>query len=125
MHALTALTFPQLRSATKAQIVTSIRDYLTANFTKRQLIQLLRDRDTEWDDPVQTYRPDGQIESQTEVERDEETGVQVSAKVITYSYYATGEVNKIIISILDENNVEVRRKTIKHFTDGKQPEVKE
>lgn len=123
MTNLTDLTLQQLRASTKAQIIASIRDYLTANYTRRQLIQFLRDRETEWDEPIRTYRTDGQIESQIEVERDEETGEIVSSKSITWSYYSTGEVNVILIIVYDATGIEIKRKRIKHFKDGRQPEV--
>lgn len=123
MPNLTALTLKQMRDSTKNQIADSVKTYLQTNFTKKQLIQFLRDRDSEWSDPVCTYFPDGQISSQTEVETDAETDVQISKKIITFSYYNTGEVNKIIIQTLDGNDVKTKIKTIKHYKDSRQPEV--
>ena len=120
---ITDLTLPQMRASTKNQIADSVKTYLQNNYTKKQLIQLLRDKDSEWSDPVITYFPDGQIETQTEIETDCETGTQISKKVITYSYYNSGEINKIVIQTLDENNIEKKVKTIKHYKDGRQPEV--
>lgn len=122
MPNITDLTLAQMRASTKNQIADSVKTFLQNNYTKKQIIQFLRDKDSEWSDPVRTYFPDGQIETQTEVETDIETGVQLSKKVITYSYYNSGEVNKIIIQTLDENNIEKKRKTIKHYKDDKQPE---
>jgi len=119
---LTDLTLEQMRASTKNQIISSIDSYLTANFTKRQLIQMLRERDTEWDDPVCTYGPDG-ILTQNEIERDVETGAQVSRKYIVWDYYNSGEVNTIITEFYDENDVLKRRKKIKHYKDGRQPEI--
>jgi len=124
MPNLTSLTVEELRSSTKNEIIDSIKSYLQNNFTKKEIIRFLRDKnsDTEWSSPICTYFPDGQIESQTEIETDDETGLQVSKKIITFSYYNTGEINKIITQILDENNVEKKRRTIKHYRDGKDPE---
>jgi hypothetical protein len=121
MTTLTSMTLAQLRASTKAQIITGVSDYLSANFTKKQLIQLLRERDTEWDDPVWTYVSTTkglQYESKTEIERDCETGAQVSKRVTTWDYYNSGEVNVILIIVYDANNVEKKRKRIKHARTG-------
>ena len=123
MPTLSTMTLAELQASTKAQIITSIRDYLTANYTRRQLIQLLRDRDTEWDTPTMTYRKDGQIERQTETIRDVETGALISTKTITWTYYETGEVDEIIISETDADGKKLSQKKIKHYKDGKQPEA--
>lgn len=116
---LTDLTLEQMRASTKNQIINSIDSYL-ANLTKRQIIQMLREHDTEWDDPVCTYGKDG-ILTRNEIERDAETGVQVSRKYIVWDYYNTGEVNTIIIEFFDENDALKRKKGIKHYRDGRQP----
>ena len=122
---LSNLTIQEMRASTKAEIITSIKNYLQDNFTRRDLIRMLRDRDTEWDEPIRTYRPDGQIESQIEVERDDDTQIQVSRRVTTWTYYNTGEVNVIKIEIYDENDVLKKTKRIKHYRDGRQPEANE
>ena len=123
MPLIANLTLTQLRAATKAQIITGITNYLTNNFTKRQLIVFLLDRDREPDAPVTTRRADGQVSSQTDVERDVETGVMTGGRVVTYSYYPTGEVMDIVVSTRDAANKEIAKKVIKHFTDERQPEV--
>ena len=122
---LSDMTIQEMQASTKAEIITSIKNYLQDNFTRRDLIRMLRDRDTEWDEPIRTYRPDGQIESQIEVERDDDTQIQVSRRVTTWTYYNTGEVNVIKIEIYDENDVLKKTKRIKHYRDGRQPEATE
>ena len=122
---LSDMTIQQLRASMKNQIVDSITAYLKANYTRRELIRMLRDRDTDWDEPIRTYRADGQIESQIEIERDEDSQVQVSKRVMTWSYYVTGEVNVILIQTYDGADVLKRTKRIKHYRDGKQPEATE
>ena len=117
---LTDLTLEQMRASTKNQIINSVDTYL-ANLTKRQLIQMLREHDTEWDDPICTYGKDG-ILTQNEIERDSETNVQVSRKYTVWDYYNSGEVNTIITEFYDENNALKKRKKIKHYKDGRQPE---
>lgn len=125
MPTLSSMTIRQMRKSTKAKIIDSIVEYIKANFTKRQLIKFLRDRDTGWDEPVFTHYPDGQIESQLEIERDAETGLQVSKKIITWTYYVTGEVNGIKTEFYDSNNILQRTRRIKHYRDGRQPTVTE
>jgi len=125
MPNLSNMTLRQMRDSTKAQIIDSIVDYIRANFTKRQLIQFLRDRDTEWDEPIRTFYPDGQIATQIEIERDEETESQVSKKVMTWTYYLTGEVNVIKTEFYNANDLLIRTRRIKHYRNGRQPTVTE
>lgn len=122
MPILTDMTKAQMRESTKKQIIDSIDAYLSANYSKKQLIQLCLDRDTDLDDPVITYGADGQIESQNEIERNVETGAQLSRKYTTWDYYNNGNVNVITIQIFDENDALKKTKRIKHYRDGRQPE---
>ncbi len=111
------LTLAQLRLATKAQIITAIANYLTNNFTKRQLIGFLIDAEVVSDPPVTTYRMDGQIESETDTDRDAETGALVASRQVRWFYYPTGEVDTITIT----QGATVR--TIKHYLNRRQPTV--
>ncbi len=122
---LTNYTLSQLRAATKTQIITAIGNYLAANFTKRQLIIFLLDRDTEPNAPVIICRKDRLLESQIETVRDVKTGAAVSGKQIIWTYYDVkgAPVDTITIVETDAAGKEVARKKIKHFTDGRQPEV--
>ena len=122
MPILSDMTLAQLRASTKTQIITSISSFLTANMTKHQLIVMLRDKETEWDTPVCTYNADGQIATQNEIERDEDTGLQVSRTFTTWTYYDTGEVNVILITYYDAADVEKKHKRIKHYKDRQQPD---
>jgi hypothetical protein len=121
MMILTGLTKDQLRALNKNQIISAIGTYLTAAYTRKQLIQGCLDRDTDWDNPICTYGPNG-IESQNEIERDIETDAQVSRKLTTWTYYNSGEVNVITIQTFDETDTLKKQKKIKHYKDGKQPE---
>lgn len=94
-----------------------------AGKSKRELLIDLLDGDRYSDDPIRAYMPDGQIFSETFIERDIETGLQVAAQVVTHTYYPTGEIDTIVISTRDASNVEIARKTIKHYRDGSQPTV--
>ncbi len=117
MPLIANLTLAQLRAATKAQIITAIANYLTSNFTKRQLIGFLIDADAVADPPARTYRTDGQIESETIDTRDAETGSLVSSRQVRWSYYPTGEVDTIAIT----EGSTTRR--IKHYLNGQPPTV--
>ena len=119
------VTLEQLRALTKAQIINRLSTWLTNHFTKRQLILWLMDIEVMDDEPVRTYRADGQISSETIVTKDTETNLQVNKRVVTWTYYATGEVNVITIKQYDANNVLLHTKAIKHYKDGRQPTVTE
>ena len=119
------VTLAQLRALTKAQIISRLSTWLTNHFTKRQLILWLMDIEVLDNGPVRTYRADGQIESETIVTVDTETNAQVNKRETTWTYYATGEVNVITIKVYDGANNLLRTKSIKHYTDGRQPTVTE
>ena len=119
------VTLEQLRALTKTQIINRLSTWLTNHFTKRQLILWLMDMDVIAIEPVRTYRADGQIESETAIEVDTETNTQVNKRVVTWTYYATGEVNVITIKVYDGANNLLHTKAIKHYKDGRQPTVTE
>jgi hypothetical protein len=122
MPLIADLTLSQLRAATKAQIITGISNYL-ANLSKRQIILFLMDRDVIPDAPILSHRPDGQLTTQVDVNRDAETGTMIDGRQITWTYYPTGEVDTITISTRDATDKEIAKKIIKHFTDGRAPVV--
>ena len=97
--------------------IDELKTIVTADLTKRDLLIQIVGSETIADEPIRTYRKDGQIESQSEVLRDVETNKVVSTKQIIWTYYKTGEVDEITIS---ENG---KTKVIKHYLD-RQPEVK-
>lgn len=117
------VTIEQLRSMTKTQIITKLSSWLTNNFTKHQLILWLLDRDVLHDDSIITYNANNQLISQTEIERDIETGLQIRKIITRWAYYAEGEVNVISIKNYDANNTLMNTTTIKHYRDGRQPET--
>ena len=119
------VTLAQLRALTKAQIINRLSTWLTNNMTKRQLILWLMDADVINIEPVRTYRADGQIESETTIDVDTETNLQVNKRKVNWTYYATGEVDVITIKTYDGSNNLLRTKTVKHYTDGRQPTVTE
>ena len=119
------VTLAQLRSFTKTQIINRLSTWLTNNMTKRQLILWLMDADVINIEPVRTYRADGQIESETTIDVDTETNLQVNKRKVNWTYYATGEVDVITIKTYDGSNNLLMTKTVKHYTDGRQPTVTE
>ena len=118
MPYITDLTPSQLRSSTKTQIITSIREHLTANYTKRELIRFLLDCDRDNDTQICTYYPDGQIRRTRDVERDVETGVKTGSRIIDWDYYPSGAVKYITIVTLDAADVETSRIRIRHNGNG-------
>jgi len=114
----TSLTIDQLKTATKAAIVADI----TGKMSKRDLIIAVVGSDKVTDAPVIKRRKDNQIESQLETERDIETGAVLGSRLITWTYYETGEVDEIATIAMDAAGKETSRRIIKHYTDGRQPE---
>jgi queuine/archaeosine tRNA-ribosyltransferase len=119
------VTLEQLRAYTKTQIISKLSTWLKNNFTKRQLILWLMEIDVMQLEPERIYQVDGQIASEISVTVDTETNLQVSKREVTWTYYATGEVNVITIKQYDANNVLLHAKAIKHYKDGRQPTVTE
>ena len=71
-------------------------------------------------------RKDGQVESQTEAVRDVETDALILTRTITWTYYEKEKgapVDTIMIVETDSAGKETSRKAIKHYPDGRQPEV--
>ena len=114
-------TLEQLRTMPLAQLKIDC----TNDMTKRDLLVLANGgSELIYDIPVCTYRRDGQIESQSETVRDVETGVIIATKTIAWTYYKTGEVDTITVVETNADGKETSRNAIKHYTDGRQPEMK-
>lgn len=117
-------TIDQIRAATKAQIITTIANYLTNNFTKRQILVWLFNNVTIVPAvPVRTFNSDGQIASELDIDDDLETGTQTGGRQTNWTYYPTGEVDTITVKTLDAANNVIAIQVIKHYTDGRQPTV--
>jgi hypothetical protein len=116
-----SLTLAQLRAATKAEIITAIDNWL-ANHTKRQIIELLLDVTNIADRPDISYGADGQIARRDVVFRDV-VGNVTGGRRMNYSYYPSGEIDTIkIIDVAADLATVLRRRTVKHYLDGRQPE---
>ena len=114
-------TMAQVQAATKAQIITAINNLLNT-YSKAQIVTwLLNNAVTYPGNSVVTYGTNGQIATQTDVNYDVNTGLQTDKRVITWSYYSTGEVNQIIIQQFDASNNLLSTKTVQHYKDGRQP----
>lgn len=112
---------PDKISDLRKQTITQLRAAIAP--TKRDALILLNGGDKVADEPIRTYRKDGQIESQSETTRDVETGAVVSGRALTWTYYPTGEVDEITIVETDAAQKEIGWKLIKHFPDGTQPKT--
>ena len=115
--------FPKILTPVKtlrSKTITQLKAELTTDMTKRDLLIQMTGSDRITEIPFRTYCKFGQ-ESQTEVFRDVETNVVISTKTITWTYYKGGEVDEI--TIVETGSKGERRMVIKHFADGRQPEV--
>jgi Mg2+/Co2+ transporter CorB len=65
----------------------------------------------------------GRVKKWTEETKDLD-GILISKRVDEYSYYKTGEVDIITQQVYDSKGELVSEKKVKHFVDGRRPEVK-
>ncbi len=123
---LADVTIEQLKGATKAQILTAISNKLS-NLTKLQLCRLILrvggvDVDSLLlipDPPISTGDSRGPLLF-IQTERDL-AGTKIKTQRVEHTYYPTGEVAKTTIRELDGLDVEISRKVVNYFTDGRQP----
>jgi hypothetical protein len=114
---VTAIPITDAKAMTLTQLQTAIVP------TKRDALISINGSDKISAASIRTYAKDGQITSQTDVDRDVETDAVVSGRLITWTYYPEGCVDTITIIETDAAGKETSRKVIKHYTDGRQPEV--
>jgi len=50
-------------------------------------------------------------------------GILISTREDIYTYYDTGEIDTIEMKVLDGSGLEISKKVVKHFRDGRQPVV--
>ena len=115
----TTLTLNELRAATVSQILADVE----AQNDKREIVSELLGQDRISDRPTITYDEKQRIVKRVEVERDLLTGEVLESRETTHSYYKTGEIQDITITERDAKDAETARRTIHHFTDGRQPVV--
>lgn len=126
----TTLTIPQLRAATKTEILQNVGQYMAANFTKRQIILWLVQDSIDADGrltlpPERTYHPDGQVAQEDIAIYDLESGEKVGGTRTKWEYYPSGEIDIVTLLELGPDDGELTRRRIKHFLDGRQPVVME
>ena len=101
----------------KTKTLTELRAELVP--TKRDALIQINGGDTT-SDSSSKYRKDGQIELRTEETRDVETDELISTKKITYTYYEKEPGCPVDEITIDTDG---NKKVIKHYPDGRQPEV--
>ena len=69
-----------------------------------------------------TRFPDGQYKEWTETIKDSK-GAVISSRVAKYSYFDSGEIDEIEQTEFDADGNKTKSKKIKHFKDGRQPEI--
>lgn len=123
------LTIEQLRAATKEQVLAKIMDLLTSLSKKRicEFIWTIKNIFTEGITLTDLkQRVDSKSGQVLEVhETTDVLGNKLGSTKTEWTYYPTGEVDTITISGLDALDQVVSQRTIKHFTDGRQPVVLE
>ena len=115
----TTLTLEQMKAATVGQIMADV----VAQNDKRSIVSELLGTDRISDRPVITYDEKQRIVKRVETERDLLSGDVLGSVVTTHTYYKTGEIEDITISQRDAKDKEIGGRTIKHFTDGRVPQV--
>jgi hypothetical protein len=114
-------TMAQVQAATKAQIVTAINNLLNA-YSKQQIVTwLLKNAVTYPDNSSTIYGANKQVESQTNINYDVNTGLQTDKQVTTWTYYSNGDVKVITTQSFDANNNVFGKCVIQHFQDNRQP----
>jgi hypothetical protein len=115
---LTGLTLEELRAMNLGQITAAQASALAGKDKKWRIEFELQE--TEFADPETGENgPHGQIWRLTPI-CDAEENVLKQEKT-EWTYYNTGEVDTITISILDSEGWPIYQKKIKHFKTGKQP----
>ena len=102
----------------KSKTITQLRAELIP--TKRDALIRINGGSDKMSDTTSKYRKDGQIESQIEELRDIETDELISTKEITYTYYEKEPGCPVDTITID---IDGKKKVIKHYPDGRQPEV--
>jgi len=115
----TTLTLEQMKAATVSQIMADV----AAQNDKREIVSELLGQDRISDRPVITYDEKHRIVKRVETERDLLTDDVLGSVVTTHTYYKTGEIKDITISERDAKDKEIGGHTIKHFTDGRLPQM--
>ena len=95
----------ELNAMTKANIIASILEGQTTS------------------DVVRTATAKGDNSTLVEATRDLATGTVIGSRETSWTYYATGDVNEIVVVEKDAAAKEMSRRTVKHYKDGRQPMV--
>ena len=115
----TTLSLEQMKVATVSQIMADVE----ANNDKREIVAELLGTDRISDRPTITYDEKQRIVKRVEVQRDLLTDDVLRSVETTHSYYKTGEIEDIVVSERDAKDKEIGGHTIKHFTDGRLPQM--
>lgn len=113
MGILSDLTIQDLRAATLAQIKTAVTNKING-LTKKQLIVLI-------------LKVAGLDIENFEIEEKgvvyDVLGNKIRSKKIEFTFYPTGEMDLIVLREFNNLDVIINVKKIKHYLDGKQPEL--
>jgi hypothetical protein len=119
------LTLEQLRAATKEQIITRVVNILTS-MTRKKICEFIWTIKSAGFEAISLSTltinhdvPEGQL--LRVYEKTDILGNKTGSTKTEWTYYPTGEVDTITILELDALDQIISQKTIKHFTDGRQP----
>jgi len=127
MGILSDLTLQDLRAATVLGIRTAITNKINGMTKKQLIILILKVADVDIENfeieekTVFVEGPEGEI-SRLMVSFDA-LGNKIKSHKIDRIYYPTGEIDTITLTELDALDVVKSVRKIKHYIDGKQPEI--
>ena len=110
------MTIADLETATQ-----SLQDW--DKLTKAKLKELCYQGETTTERTMTRDDKTGDNGVLTEVCRDLLTNAVVSRRVTRWTYFPTGEIDEIAVTEFDAQGKETKRPTIKHYRDGRQPEL--
>lgn len=90
--------------------------------TKDQLIAAIMEGET-YIEFMREVTQSGDLKRLEEVTRDVFSGDMLGSRIISWSYYDGGEVDEIGTQHLSAGGKETERQEIKHFLDGRQPQM--
>jgi hypothetical protein len=113
MGILSDLTIQDLRAATLPQLKTVVINKINA-MTKKQIIILILK--VAYVDIENFEIEEGKIVYDA-------LGNKIRSWSVDYIYYPTGEIDLIVLKKFDALDILIETKKIKHYLDGKQPEL--